>query len=99
MANVVNAPAKYLGPTTFGDTCPYLNIAKAFDLDYGDVLAVADYHTHGRDLLLVEVIRTISQSLDNYGYERFIKAMTRQASRYRELRAGAPPQHSAPVPA
>lgn len=34
---------------------PYLTIAKKYDLDYGDVLIVGDFMTHGKQNIVMEI--------------------------------------------
>jgi hypothetical protein len=36
------------GPTIYGDTCPYLNIAKEHNVDYTAVLVVAHHETYDK---------------------------------------------------
>lgn len=75
------------GPTPFGDTCPYLNIANHYDVDYSVVLALAHYETFsewnpgGRELYLCNDLSVSKQCLDD---------IIAQAGRFFDLCVGLP---------
>lgn len=49
---------------------PYLSIAKKYDVDYGRVLAIADYLTHGRGLApaLGEIPQSLRYAIEDAVY-------------------------------